>query len=213
MRTFADDIWVLDLGGEGHGARQDENVFDIQTPVAITIIARHLPASRRPSGALGNVHYWRIPAETRLEKFRILNELQSLDQIQWQDAPAGQYEPFIPIRGERWSNLPLLTDVMPWHSAGVGQNRNWPSGPSAQALRDRWELLSRSVPASNGNEPLNDPPAESREFLFKETSDRYMGKTVTPLPGQPIPQSGCQPPRIRGRLTGVPATSKGPPTG
>jgi hypothetical protein len=188
MRTLADDIWVLDLGGEGHGARQDENVFDIQTPVAITIVSRHRAASKRPPGALGQVHYWRIPAETRSEKFRILNDLNSLDDIQWQDAPRGQYLPFVPVRGERWATLPLLTDIMPWHTAGVGQNRNWPRSPSVQALRDRWELLSRSLPAHNSVGPLTNPPDESRESLFKETRDRYMQKTVAPLPGYSVPE-------------------------
>ncbi|MBM4481726.1 hypothetical protein GS444_24760 [Rhodococcus hoagii] len=30
-RRTASEIWVMDLGGEGRGARQEENVFDIQT--------------------------------------------------------------------------------------------------------------------------------------------------------------------------------------
>src|SRR5699024_958528 len=29
----ASEVWVLDLGGEGRGARKEENVFAIQTPV------------------------------------------------------------------------------------------------------------------------------------------------------------------------------------
>ena len=35
-RTF-DELWIVDLGGEGRGARTDENVFDIRTPVAIAV--------------------------------------------------------------------------------------------------------------------------------------------------------------------------------
>jgi len=35
LRRECDEIWVIDLGGEGRGPRRDENVFDIQLPVAI----------------------------------------------------------------------------------------------------------------------------------------------------------------------------------
>lgn len=35
MRRVFDEIWIIDLGGEGRGARKEENVFAIQTPVAI----------------------------------------------------------------------------------------------------------------------------------------------------------------------------------
>ena len=37
LRNAFDDLHVVDLGGEGRGALKDENVFDIQTPVAIAI--------------------------------------------------------------------------------------------------------------------------------------------------------------------------------
>jgi hypothetical protein len=37
MRETFDELWILDLGGEGRGARRSENVFEIQTPVAIAI--------------------------------------------------------------------------------------------------------------------------------------------------------------------------------
>src|SRR5699024_12004356 len=36
----ASDIWVLDLGGEGRGARKEDNVFAIQSPVAIVTLVR-----------------------------------------------------------------------------------------------------------------------------------------------------------------------------
>ncbi|WP_206677859.1 hypothetical protein, partial [Salmonella enterica] len=45
-RRTASEIWVMDLGGEGRGARQEENVFDIQTPVAIVTLVRTGKAAR-----------------------------------------------------------------------------------------------------------------------------------------------------------------------
>ena len=40
MRRLCDEIWVLDLGGEGRGTRKSDNVFAIQTPVAIAVAFR-----------------------------------------------------------------------------------------------------------------------------------------------------------------------------
>ena len=31
-------VWILDVGGEGRGPRKSENVFAIQTPVAIAVM-------------------------------------------------------------------------------------------------------------------------------------------------------------------------------
>ncbi|MBN1844730.1 MAG: transposase [Sedimentisphaerales bacterium] len=40
LRRLCDEIWILDLGGEGRGTRISDNVFAIQTPVAIAIAVR-----------------------------------------------------------------------------------------------------------------------------------------------------------------------------
>ena len=40
MRRVCDEIWILDLGGEGRGTRKTDNVFAIQTPVAIAVTVR-----------------------------------------------------------------------------------------------------------------------------------------------------------------------------
>jgi hypothetical protein len=40
MRRLCDEIWIVDLGGEGRGTRRSENVFAIQTPVAIAVATR-----------------------------------------------------------------------------------------------------------------------------------------------------------------------------
>ena len=60
MRELFDELWIIDLGGEGRGARRSENVFAIQTPVAIAIgyrtgdprrgRTRSLRAGRRNTG-------------------------------------------------------------------------------------------------------------------------------------------------------------------
>ena len=41
MRRVFDELWIVDLGGEGRGSRKEENVFAIQTPVAIFFGIQH----------------------------------------------------------------------------------------------------------------------------------------------------------------------------
>ena len=45
LRQVCDEIWILDLGGEGRGTRKSDNVFAIQTPVAIAVAFRSKKAS------------------------------------------------------------------------------------------------------------------------------------------------------------------------
>ncbi len=40
LREAFDELWIIDMGGEGRGALKEENIFDIQTPVAIAVGVR-----------------------------------------------------------------------------------------------------------------------------------------------------------------------------
>jgi len=66
MRQVFDEIWVIDLGGDGRGSNAEENVFDaIRTPVAIAIGVR-LPGhedAKNPSSA--QVRYLRIAGSAK----------------------------------------------------------------------------------------------------------------------------------------------------
>ena len=68
MRKQCDEIWVIDLGGEGRGTRKDDNVFAIQTPVAITVAVRY--GSPKP-GSPAKSHYARVKGK-RAEKLATL---------------------------------------------------------------------------------------------------------------------------------------------
>ena len=46
MRRLCDEIWIIDLSGEGRGTHKNENVFAIQTPVAIAVAARYGKAGK-----------------------------------------------------------------------------------------------------------------------------------------------------------------------
>ncbi|MBS3735424.1 MAG: N-6 DNA methylase, partial [Phycisphaerae bacterium] len=83
MRRVCDDIWIIALGGEGRGTRQDENVFAIRTPVAIAVAFRQdEPDADTPA----KVHYARIEG-TRKEKLSALNDVAGFSALTWQDCP------------------------------------------------------------------------------------------------------------------------------
>jgi len=56
-RELADEIWVLDLGGDNRGANPEENVFSIETPVAVVVLVRDGKSNPKQ---LAPVHYRRI---------------------------------------------------------------------------------------------------------------------------------------------------------
>lgn len=137
----ASEIWVLDLGGEGRGARKEENVFDIQSPVAIVTLVRTGKAAKPAS-----VYYRRIRG-TRQEKFDQLDSIQRLEVSDgWATLKADNGENFIPASTNNlWSSMPLLADVFPWQQPGIKYNRMWPVAPSVSVLKQRWkELLADS---------------------------------------------------------------------
>ena len=64
MRKAFDEIWIIDLEGDNLGAAQAENVFNIQSPVAIAIGVRYAETKVHE---LAKVHYARMEG-TRAEK-------------------------------------------------------------------------------------------------------------------------------------------------
>ena len=153
MRRVCDEIWILDLGGEGRGARASENVFAIQTPVAIAIAMRRGQAQRDTPA---QVRYARIDG-TRVAKLAQLDAIDSVRDVTWQDCPEDWQAPFLPPGAGRYFGFPLLTDLLPWQHSGVQLKRTWPIAQDAETLRQRWRALMK---------------ADNRAALFRETRDR-----------------------------------------
>ena len=153
MRRLCDEIWILDLGGEGRGGRQSENVFAIQTPVAIAIAMRR--SAVQPE-APAKVRYALINGR-RTQKLKQLDAIGGFQDVDWQDCPDGWRAPFLPAAASGYSNLPRLADLMPWQHSGVQVKRTWPIAPDAQTLTHRWRELMK---------------APNRAALFRETRDR-----------------------------------------
>lgn len=146
MREAFDELWIIDLEGDQHGARKTENVFAIQTPVAIAIGVRYgNPTPQIPS----TVHYTKITG-TREEKLAKLNAVNSFDNLPWQDCMTGWTQPFLPAGEGDYFNSPMLTDIFPWQHSGVEFKRTWPVGETDAVLRARWEALLAYPVAERG---------------------------------------------------------------
>ena len=133
MRRQCDEIWVLDLGGEGRGARQSENVFSIQTPVAIAVAFRVREAK---TDAPARVHYTRVEG-TRTEKLVALDAITGFSTVEWQECPENWQSPFRPTGGGQYFDWPLLKDLMPWQHSGVQLKRTWPIATDTETLERR----------------------------------------------------------------------------
>jgi hypothetical protein len=164
MRQLCDDIYVIDLGGEGRGTRRSENVFDIQTPVAITICVRDPGEGERA----GRVHFVDWSEGTREEKFGRLEQLRTIADIDWREGPAGGTDPFVPVAEGDWADWPQLVDIFPWRHSGVQLKRTWPIAPTEETLHQRWASLVSSTD-------------DERAALFHETRDRTIQSQPPPL--------------------------------
>ncbi len=158
LRRHCDEIWILDLGGEGRGPRRSDNVFAIQTPVAIAVAMRTEEA-KQDTPAM--VHYFRIEG-THDEKLATLDSITRFSAVAWQDCPADWQAPFLPAGRGMYFGWPLLTDLMPWQHSGVQLKRTWPIAPDVENLEQRWRGL------------LN---AENRSEAFHGTGDREVHGT------------------------------------
>lgn len=142
FREVFDEFYAIDLGGEGRGARIEENVFDILTPVAIAIGVRGV------GGQQCAVSYERVLG-TREEKFDWLDshDLQSLSLV---EIPGAGLTVFTPVSSGDYQSWPEITQLFPWIHSGCQLKRTWPIGPTKSLLTKRWDaLISLSGPAQD----------------------------------------------------------------
>jgi hypothetical protein len=168
MRRTFDEMWIIDLEGDNLGARKTENVFAIQTPVAIAIGVRYgEPQPDTPA----EVHYSRISG-TRAEKLNRLDSIGKFADLSWQGALKGWVQPFLPRVAGNWYSWPNLTDLFPWQHSGAQFKRTWPIAESRDVLDSRWHALLAA-------------PAAERTPLFRTTRDRSPERQYPALDGSP----------------------------
>lgn len=162
MRRQCDEIWILDLGGEGRGTRRSDNVFAIQTPVAIAVALRR---ERAKMDTPAKVFYARVEG-TREQKLAALDDIDHFEAVAWEECPADWHAPFRPAGEGDYFAWPSLTDLMPWQHSGAQLMRTWPIGPEVETLERRWRGLLAS---------------QDRATAFKESRDRKIDSRCPPL--------------------------------
>ena len=160
MRRICDEIWILDIGGEARGPRKSENVFDIQTPVAIAVACR---TQDKTSDIPAKVRFARIKG-TRDEKLAALDDISGFSQVNWQDCPDDWQAPFLPAGTGDYFDWPLLTDLMPWQHSGMQLKRTWPISADETTLQRRWQGLLQ---------------ADDRAEAMRETEDRKINRAYS----------------------------------
>ncbi|MCU1692127.1 MAG: hypothetical protein JWM64_1218 [Frankiales bacterium] len=146
-RDLADEIWVLNLGGEGRGAVTEDNVFAIQSAVAVVTLYRKGAGTRGPAKVL-----YRRVSGTRADKLAAVDQVQVPVEgdTEWSRVPGTGGDPLaLAAGGAGWSAMPALTDLFPWQQPGIMFNRTWPVAPDPDTLQARWaELLSNPAPTA-----------------------------------------------------------------
>ncbi len=165
---LSDEIFILDLGGEGHGNVAEENVFDIQTPVAIAILFR---TGQQTPGADAKVWYRRLGG-TRQDKLAFLaDEAQPLASAEWTPVEGPVVSMVARDSDDAWDSWPTLDQILPWHQPGAMLNRTWPVAPDEETLARRWTVF------------LADSSPERRSTLFPDPkSGRQITSQVGNLP-------------------------------
>ena len=143
LRNAFEEIWIVDLGGDSRGAHKEENIFDIQTPVAIAIgISR---CNERTNEC--KVRYLRIWG-SRSEKLERLQQL-SLSDIT-EGVTGKSLDPMTTRSASEYYEWPNLYDIFPWHRTGCMLGRTWPVAPEESVLTRRWRDLLLAVPRLRG---------------------------------------------------------------
>lgn len=177
LREVFDELWIVDLGGEGRGARVEENVFEIRTPVAIAIGVRHR------GGSECDVRYIRV-AGSRQQKFDALSTL-TLNPAQFERPKGTGMDPLVPRSSGAYSAWPEITELFPWVHSGCQVKRTWPIGPEQSVLERRWRTFVEAT-------------TSERSSLLKETRDRTVAKRMRPL----LDPSGARLPALNGLSAG-----------
>ena len=163
LRKAFDELWIIDLGGEGRGAQVEENVFDIMTPVAIAI------GVRTNGGSSCTVRYKRVSGN-RIAKLQWLQR-SSLAANGWEKVEHGPLESLTPSGTTAYFEWPEVTQLFPWIHSGSQFKRKWPIGPSKSLLERRWSELVDHDP-------------KGRASAFKESRDRTLSSSVSSLDGR-----------------------------
>lgn len=166
MRQTFDELWIIDLEGDNLGARKTENVFAIQTPVAIAIgVCYNQPQPEIPA----KVHFTRIDGTTE-EKLATLENIHSFQDLKWRECSTNWTDLFLPVSYSNYWRWAKLTDLFPWQENGIQFKRKWTIGENKEVLQERWQTLINASKSPG-----------TQKKLFKETDARKISKQYPSL--------------------------------
>lgn len=186
LRRLCHDVYIIDLGGEGRGTRQDDNVFDIQTPVAICIAVR---TGKKAKEQPATVRYTAIVGD-RAAKYAALAGIRSFDDLEWKECPSEWHAPLRPAGKGVYFEWPLLTDIMPWQQSGLKVGRLWPISADVDTLHRRWMKLMAAEPLRRNSwfkdsptgRKCGDAPQALREGAERLKPINLLSRTTKPPP-------------------------------
>ena len=143
MRRTFDELWIIDLEGDNLGARKTDNVFAIQSPVAIAI-GVHSAAQRQAAPA--RVRKAKLTGNLK-EKLAKLDKIEAFSDIDWRDCSDEWDAPFYPVGKGPYFDWPSVTELFPWQQSGVKVGRTWPIAESLALAESRWQRLVSSKPS------------------------------------------------------------------
>lgn len=176
VRELADEVWVVDLGGDNRGTRREENIFEIETPVAIVTVCRSGAGDRLTPAT---VRYRRIlgTADEKLQE--LAAPAVDLDGPEWQAVPEGWHAPFTPSNGNvAWNDHPALTDLFPWQQPGCKYGRTWPISVDRDVLVQRWTRLVSSDDPEDRERCFITPSAGRNIFTQVGNAPRIVDEPV-----------------------------------
>lgn len=180
LRRLCHEVWIIDIGGEGRGSRKEENIFNIQTPVCITLAVRY---GGKEKAEAAKIHYTRITG-SRTEKLSSLKNIAGFGSLRWHNCPTGWQDNLTPAGKGDYFSFPLLTDIFPWQQSGVKAGRTWVIGPDKDVLDRRWRKIFQKDDAERRGELFKDAPPstggrkiwDSPSGLFSESRLKAIGE-------------------------------------
>lgn len=190
MRRVFDEIWIIDLGGDNRGARPEDNVFKIETPVAIFVGVQHEKTVNSKGEVVKKRHDNRMKSQAKVyyrrifglkaEKLDALNQVTSPDVSpkEWTELKQGEFtDKLVPSSAAALGDGVPIQSVFPWYFSGSKAGRTWVIAPTKQALDKRISQLQNVEDKKQGQELFADSPS-GRKYFTSASSD-YIVESAT----------------------------------
>ena len=183
MREVFDELWIIDLEGDSLGARKTDNVFAIQTPVAIAVGVRAGPPRPNTPATIHKVNL----TGTEESKLIRLDSVETFDDLPWRECSSDWDSEFYPEGTGAYSAWPATTDLYPSQQSGVKVGRKWPISPDGDTLSRRWRRLASAPKGSRAAMFINRPTGRKVTDTLKSSGGADQSSIVDLPPNATVP--------------------------